>query len=39
MMQENGLTEVENEFVHVFIQNLPPHIARKQIEKALAGLL
>lgn len=39
MAQENGLTDVENEFVQVFMESLPPYIARKQIEKCLGGVI
>ncbi|MDL2209735.1 hypothetical protein LJC23_00010 [Desulfovibrio sp. OttesenSCG-928-I05] len=39
MYQSKELTETEHEFVQVFIDSLPPYIARKQIEKCLGGVI
>lgn len=39
MTKEDELTDVESEFVQAFMENLPPYIARKQIEKSLGGVI
>lgn len=39
MVQEKELSEVEAEFIQIFVENLPPYIARKNIEKCLGGVI